>query len=48
VNTFERWESNEHLRTFQAAANPPKSLPGVVRDAVMLYEISSSGPVFPE
>lgn len=48
VNNFERWESNEQLREFQAVANPPDSLPEVLSDDVALYEISSSGPVFPE
>lgn len=48
VNNFERWESNAHLRRFQAGANPPDTLPDVLGDDVALYEISSSGPVFPE
>ena len=48
VNNFERWESDEHLRTFQAAANPPDSLPEVLGEDMALYEISSSGPVFPK
>lgn len=48
VNLFERWESNVQLRAFQASAEPPAPVTDVLSEDVALYEISASGPVFPE
>jgi len=47
VNNFERCESNEQLREFQAMADPPQPVTEVLTDDVALYEISATGPVFP-
>lgn len=47
VNLFERWESEESLRTWQAEAEPPKSVPQVMDEEVKKYDISASGSVFP-
>ncbi len=48
VNLFERWESNDQLRAFQATAEPPVPVTDLLSEDVALYEISASGPVFPE
>ncbi|MBA2469758.1 MAG: antibiotic biosynthesis monooxygenase [Chloroflexia bacterium] len=48
VNLFERWESDDHLRAFQASAQPPAPVTDILNDDVSLYEISASGLVFPE
>lgn len=48
VNVFERWESEEQLRAFQAAAEPPDPVTDVLDEDVALYRIDTVGPVFPD
>ncbi|MDQ3657286.1 MAG: antibiotic biosynthesis monooxygenase [Chloroflexota bacterium] len=48
ANLFERWESNDLLRAFQATAEPPAPVTDLLGEDVALYEISASGSVFPE
>lgn len=46
VNTFERWESEEHLAAWRAVAAAPTPVTEVLDGDVMLYEISTSRPPF--
>jgi quinol monooxygenase YgiN len=47
VNLIEQWESQEHLAAWRAVAHPPAPVTDVLNEDVALYEISTSGPVFP-
>jgi quinol monooxygenase YgiN len=45
VNTFERWESPEHLDAFRAVANAP-DIGEIVADHVRLYDVTGERSPF--
>jgi quinol monooxygenase YgiN len=46
VNMFERWESEEQLNAWRAAADPPAQFTEILDADVQKHEISKSGPPF--
>lgn len=46
VNTFEHWESEEHLASWRSSADPPKDAPRFLGGDVRKYQISGSSDPF--
>ena len=46
INSFELWESEEHLAAWRAVAHAPETTTKTLRADVQKYQISSSGPPF--